>query len=58
MTEELSLTGKCMCGAVNVTASARKPSVAVCHCEMCRRRISAFARLSGSSLSSAIPQAR
>jgi len=37
MTEELSLMGKCMCGAVKISASARKPSVAACHCDMCRR---------------------
>ena len=37
MTEELSLTGKCMCGAIEISASARKSSGAVCHCDMCRR---------------------
>lgn len=37
MTEELNLTGKCMCGAVKISATAKKPSVAVCHCDMCRR---------------------
>ncbi|UCH74374.1 MAG: GFA family protein, partial [Rhodospirillales bacterium] len=37
MTEELNLEGKCMCGAVRFTATARKPSVVVCHCDMCRR---------------------
>ena len=37
MADELSLTGKCMCGAVSFTATAKKPSVVVCHCEMCRR---------------------
>jgi hypothetical protein len=37
MSEELKLTGSCMCGAVKVSATAIKPSVAVCHCDMCRR---------------------
>ena len=37
MTEELSLTGQCMCGAVKISASTKNPSVAVCHCNMCRR---------------------
>ncbi len=37
MAEELKLTGKCMCGAVGFSATAKKPSVVVCHCDMCRR---------------------
>ncbi len=37
MTEELSLAGRCMCGAVEFTATAEKPSVVACHCDMCRR---------------------
>ncbi len=37
MTEEFNLTGKCMCGAVKVSATAKKPSVVACHCDMCRR---------------------
>ena len=37
MTEELNLTGKCLCGAVTFTATAKKPSVVACHCDMCRR---------------------
>ncbi|MEM9630717.1 MAG: GFA family protein [Pseudomonadota bacterium] len=37
MTGKLDLSGKCMCGAVQFTATAKKPSVAVCHCDMCRR---------------------
>lgn len=37
MTEELNLTGKCMCGAVKISATAKKPSVVACHCDMCRR---------------------
>jgi hypothetical protein len=37
MTEALSLEGKCLCGAVKFTATAKKPSVVACHCDMCRR---------------------
>jgi hypothetical protein len=37
MTEERNLEGKCMCGAVKFTATAKKPSVVACHCDMCRR---------------------
>ena len=37
MTEEYNLTGICLCGAVKVSATAKKPSVAACHCDMCRR---------------------
>jgi len=37
MTKELNLEGKCMCGAVRFSASAQKPSVVACHCDMCRR---------------------
>lgn len=37
MTNQKKLTGRCMCGAVRVTATAKEPSVAACHCDMCRR---------------------
>lgn len=37
MTEKLSFRGQCMCGAVKLSATAKKPSVAACHCDMCRR---------------------
>lgn len=37
MSEDLNLTGRCMCGAVTFSATARKPSVVACHCDMCRR---------------------
>lgn len=37
MTEKLELSGQCMCGAVRFSATARKPSVVACHCDMCRR---------------------
>jgi hypothetical protein len=37
MTEELNFEGKCMCGAIKFSATAKKPSVVACHCDMCRR---------------------
>jgi hypothetical protein len=37
MTGELNLKGQCMCGAVKFSATAEKPSVTACHCDMCRR---------------------
>ncbi len=37
MTEELNLEGKCMCGAIKFSATAKKPNVVACHCDMCRR---------------------
>lgn len=30
------LSGKCMCGAVTVTATPARASLSVCHCDMCR----------------------
>ena len=37
MTETQEFSGRCMCGAVSFTASAKRPSVVACHCDMCRR---------------------
>lgn len=37
MSEELHLTGKCMCGSVRFSAIAKNSNVAACHCDMCRR---------------------
>ncbi len=37
MSEELELKGKCMCGAVEFSATIKDPSVVACHCDMCRR---------------------
>lgn len=33
----MSLEGRCMCGAVRITAEAARPSLSACHCDMCRR---------------------
>ena len=35
------MTGQCLCGAVTVTATPERPSLAACHCNMCRRWTSA-----------------
>jgi hypothetical protein len=35
--EKLEKTGRCLCGAVTVTATAVDPHVHACHCAMCRR---------------------
>lgn len=34
--EQATLSGKCLCGAVTVTARIDKPHVSICHCDMCR----------------------
>lgn len=31
------IKGQCMCGAVTVRATADKPNLRACHCDMCRR---------------------
>lgn len=37
MPQNVKLTGKCLCGAVRMTGTAKEPKVAACHCDMCRR---------------------
>ena len=37
MSEAILLKGRCMCGAVELSATADEPNVTACHCEMCRR---------------------
>lgn len=34
------LEGRCLCGAVKVTAKMEKPALRACHCDMCRRHTS------------------
>ncbi|QLC25730.1 GFA family protein [Parasphingopyxis algicola] len=36
MSEE-TLEGRCLCGAVTVTATPARPHIGACHCAMCRR---------------------
>ena len=42
MTETREIKGKCLCGAVTVTATITKPIVRACHCDMCRRHTSSM----------------
>ena len=37
MAEASRLPGECMCGAIKFVAAAQNPTVAACHCDMCRR---------------------
>lgn len=37
MSEAIPLKGQCMCGAVKLDATADKPNVTACHCDMCRK---------------------
>lgn len=37
MSNETVAHGRCLCGSVSFTATIVKPSVSVCHCDMCRR---------------------
>lgn len=34
---ELTVEGRCLCGAVKITATPAKPHIEACHCDMCRR---------------------
>ena len=40
MTEGAEISGRCLCGAVTVTAEVEKPNLRACHCDMCRRHTS------------------
>lgn len=37
MPDNHHVTGKCLCGAVKISASAKTLKVVACHCDMCRR---------------------
>ncbi|CAN0603430.1 unnamed protein product [Ectocarpus sp. 12 AP-2014] len=37
MPETHQVTGKCLCGAVKISADTNTREVAACHCDMCRR---------------------
>lgn len=37
MTDSQKLTGRCLCGAVEISGQANSLDVGVCHCDMCRR---------------------
>ena len=34
------IEGKCLCGAVTVSALVEEPNLRACHCEMCRKHTS------------------
>ncbi len=34
---KVNITGRCLCGGVEVTASQASKSISACHCGMCRR---------------------
>lgn len=37
MSDQSEIHGKCLCGAVSVTAKPEKNEVGACHCAMCRK---------------------
>lgn len=37
MTGGTTISGRCLCGAVQLTAAAASAEVSACHCDMCRR---------------------
>jgi len=37
MSDLVDLTGRCLCGSVELSAKGAKPNVGACHCGMCRR---------------------
>lgn len=37
MSEQVDISGKCLCGAVTFTAQADSPHLGACHCSMCRK---------------------
>jgi hypothetical protein len=39
---EAELNGRCLCGAVTVTAVLANPGLTVCHCDMCRQHTSSM----------------
>lgn len=42
MSEQVRMKGRCLCGAVEITATQGKPMLRACHCEMCRRHTSSM----------------
>ncbi len=37
MSHGVKLSGRCLCGAVKFSGTAKEPKVDACHCDMCRR---------------------
>lgn len=42
MAEAQQINGKCLCGAVTVTATITDPILRACHCDMCRQHSSSM----------------
>ncbi|MCY4206606.1 MAG: GFA family protein [Roseovarius sp.] len=42
MENERAVDGRCMCGAVAVSAIVKNPILRACHCDMCRRQTSSM----------------
>ncbi len=42
MTDVKPIQGRCLCGAVTVTAMAADPTLRACHCDMCRQHTSSM----------------
>ncbi len=40
--EPRQINGRCLCGAVTVTATVSKPMMRACHCDMCRQHTSSM----------------
>ncbi|SER05123.1 Uncharacterized conserved protein [Amphritea atlantica] len=36
MSDTLTVTGQCLCGAVSMSTGSMSPSMGACHCSMCR----------------------
>ncbi|MEP1611556.1 MAG: GFA family protein [Roseobacter sp.] len=43
MADLKTVEGRCLCGAVKVTATLKDPTLVACHCEMCRRSTGSMA---------------
>ena len=42
MNTENAIQGRCLCGAVTISAILEKTGLTACHCDMCRRHTSSF----------------
>ncbi len=42
MADTRNISGRCLCGAVTVSATVSKPIVRACHCDMCRQHTSSM----------------
>ena len=42
MNDETRISGRCLCGAVKISAIRANPGLTVCHCDMCRQHTSSM----------------